>query len=173
MLDERGELLKKAKDLLQQSKFSLARELDAPVIRLTPEAREDAQEVAREVWKEGMRLLEGKDESVRRDAQDNAFIISGKSHIDETIFNGADLLFERYFYTYDVEAQAIHRHIELYHFYPGHVLKTTRNSSATYKGEQLVPRGLATEKHEVNRDELGELLRTLRTSKKFKGTEVK
>lgn len=68
-----------------------------------------------------MRLLEGKDESVRRDAQDNALIISGKSHIDETIFKGADLLIERYFYTYDKETQAQHARTELYHFYPDHV----------------------------------------------------
>jgi hypothetical protein len=47
----------------------IRRERETPVIRLTPEAREDALKVAKEVCKEGMRLLAGKWKVVRKDQE--------------------------------------------------------------------------------------------------------
>ena len=166
MPDEAGELLRKAEEMLTDAKHGLRREMEAPIARLTPEAREDAIKVAKEIWVESMRLLGGKDENVRRDSNGDALILESKKKLDNTIFEGADLGINRYHYEYENNV-TYYKH-ELYTFYPDHVLKTTRNSSRHNEGKKLAPRGLATEKHEANRDELRELLEVVKNSTQFK-----
>ena len=79
-------------------------------------------------------------------------------------------------FQYEYEGGITYSRDELYHFYPDHVLKTTRNSAyAKEKGfyVERQPKGLATEKHEANRDELNDLLEVTRKSTEFKSGSPK
>lgn len=166
MADEAGELPRRIKEVLRDRDNDHRAEMETPITPLTPEAREDAQKVARELWTEGMELLGKEDESIRRDLQHNALIIRGKAIIDKTNFKGADLSIERHAFLYN--KGVTNSRSELYFFYPDHVLKITRNRSDTGKGgKRLSPRGLTTQKHEANRDELTELLEATTNSTKF------
>lgn len=156
----------KSEKILQNAKNDRRRKLEIPISYLTPEAREDAQKVAKQVWIEGMKLLAGKDKSVRLDPQGNPLIIEGKKWIGGAIFEGADLQISRY--SHQHSGELTHTHSELYHFYPNCVLKTTDNQSTilTKSGRMAggAPKELTTEKHEANRDELTELLEATRKS---------
>lgn len=164
-------LLKKAKQLELTARMMMERELETPVTQpLTPEAREDAMKVGKEVWTESMRLLGDKDEVVRVDPQGikGNLIIAGKRAVDKTIFRGADLGISRYTFEYHPEAQSRDSTQELWHFYPDHVLKTIRHESEAYSGEPLPPKGLATKKVEADRDDLSALLSDIKGSAEFK-----
>jgi FtsZ-binding cell division protein ZapB len=61
MPDKCEEILKQAQDTLTNAKAAHRRELETLITQpLTPEAREDAMKVTKEIWQESMRLLNGK-----------------------------------------------------------------------------------------------------------------
>lgn len=170
-MDETGEgMLKKAQEMLLNAKNSSRRETETPMTQaLSPEAREDALKVAEEIRAEANKLLRDQEKVVRVDPNKikGNLIISGKALTDKTIFQGADLGMSRYTFDYHPETQSQDITQELWHFYPDHVLKTVRHSSETYSGQQLKPKGLATEKTEADRDDLQTLLGDIKTSAPF------
>lgn len=170
MPDQGEEFLRHAKATHQDAMNLLRRETEIPMTTvLSPEAREDAMKVAKDVWIESMKLLGDKDKVIRSDPTKakNNLIIEGKRKMDATIFKGADLGMTRYSFEYDGDAQ--HSTQELWHFYPDHVQKTIRHSSQkSDTGEFLPPRGLATEKVEADKEELSSLLQDIRSSVEFK-----
>lgn len=166
-----GEILRKAEDKLLEAKNSIRRTAETPLTQtLTPEAREDASKVAKNVWVESMKLLGDKDSTVRADPANTKcnLTINSKSTVEKTMFRGADLGISRYSYEYDTKNRIQYITQELWHFYPDHVQKTIRHKTQTFEGETLAPRGLAIEKIEADRDELTSLLADVKSSVEFK-----
>lgn len=165
------EIIKNAQDKLLEAKNAVRKIQETPLTQaLTPEAREDATKVAREVWVASMKLLGDKDYVVRADptkVKGNLTIYS-KNSVEQTTFAGADLGMSRYSYDNDTANQIQYITQELWHFYPDHVQKTIRHHTQTFDGETLAPRGLAIEKIETNRDELANLLADIKSSIQFK-----
>lgn len=158
MLDETGGQHFKKVGKLTGTEIIYKKEMEASVTRfLTPEAREDAMKVAKEIWIKSMRLLGGKDEDARRDLEDEPLFLQSKKKLENTYFRGADLGIDRYHFEYDGKV-ITHSRQELYIFYLDHVLKITRNITI----------GLRTEEHEANRDELMKLLDVVKNSTQFK-----
>ncbi|MDO8620885.1 MAG: hypothetical protein Q7R31_01250 [Candidatus Levybacteria bacterium] len=171
MSDERvGQHLKNV-DKLTGTKSIYRKEMEAPVTRfLTPEAREDAMKVAKEIWIKSMRLLGDKDKDVRRDFKDEPLFLEGKKKLENTWFRGADLGIDRYHFKYDGKV-ITHSRQELYIFYLDHVVKITRNMQYINEGKNS--RGLTIEEHEANRDELINLLDVVQNSTQFKQEVIK
>jgi len=162
-----GDILQRAQEMDLDSRNAVRRETETPMTQvLSPEAREDAQKVAKEVVAETDKLLERKDEVIRADPEHikGNLMIAGKNAVDRTIFQGASLGISRYTFDYHPDTQSRNTTQELWHFYPDHVMKTIRHSSETYAGVRLAPKGLATEKIEANKDELQVLLNDIKTS---------
>lgn len=121
---------------------------------LTPEPRERALEVAKEIIAEGNRLLKFKDHVARIDPKGRALIIDGKKHTEKvaTAFKGAELLVS----THE------HRHVgggtystqDLYVFYPDRVENHKRNSAS--EPSEII--------REANAEDLNVLLRNIKGS---------
>lgn len=132
---------------------------------LRGEFDEDPMTVAGKVRADAMKLLDGKDENVRRDLSDRALILEGKKKLENTIFEGADLSIGRYRHSYG--SGVTYSRQELYVFYPDHVLKITRDSVSNGERERYLER-LGTGEYKVGRDELKLLLEVVKASTQFK-----
>ena len=165
------DLLKKAKQLKMHGVEMSKQEQETPVsILLSPEAREDAQKVAKDVISESRKLLAGKDQVVRTgsDATKGNLIIEDKNPMEGTVFEGSELGISRYTFEYHPDSQTRDVKQELWNFYPDRVVKTIRHESETYAGDPIATKGLTTEKVEAGRDELTTLLGDIKTSSELK-----
>jgi hypothetical protein len=165
------DLLKKAKQLKMHSVEMSKQEQETPVSNLlTPEARADAQKVAKDVISESRKLLAGKDQAVRTgsDAAKGNFIIEGRNTMEGTVFEGSELGISRYTFEYHPDSQTRDVKQELWNFYPDRVVKTIRHESETYSGDPIATKGLTTEKLEADKDELTALLGDIKSSSELK-----
>lgn len=151
---------------------------NTPVRRLSPEAHEDALATSKDVWKEAITLLGGKDLSYVKDESGKALLELTRNNKPEK--PGVDLTIKRYTVVHDPEDPKVqHTTSEIFDFSPTIVVKTTaRSSKRVLKSglqeslrtgkkvgdevEYLPPKGLAIEKEEANKDQLGELLQLLK-----------
>lgn len=158
--------LEKSKEMLLAAKNAIRLETETPMTQvLSPEAREDALKVAEQIKTKAAELLAEKDRVIRVDptkAKGNIEIMSKKG-LEGTIFEGAELGASRYTFKNhpDGSQDSIQ---ELWHLFPDHAMKTIRNESESGSGRVLAPKGLAIEKIEADRDELGALLADIEAS---------
>lgn len=130
--------------------------------------------VAAQLREEAKRLMGEEIELVRVDPEGKKgnLLLAGKEVMDRTIFKGADLSIDRY--TFENEGEGVRAITqELWTFYPDHVLKTIRRErEKSWTWERLAPKGLATEKVEADRDDLGVLLTDLKMSAPFEPRSI-
>lgn len=143
---------------------------ETPIKMLSPEAHEDAQKIAKQVWIEATRLLSGSKKTAIKDQQGHHLLTITRAADQEEV----DLTITKDKIERDRQKNLDYYQGISFDFSPRLVVKTTTN--ITYKTipktldpnispfEYLkpeAPRGLAIEKEEAGADELSELFKTM------------
>ncbi|OGH20457.1 MAG: hypothetical protein A3D74_00245 [Candidatus Levybacteria bacterium RIFCSPHIGHO2_02_FULL_37_13] len=135
---------------------------------LTPEEREKALQMAKQVVGEGNKILGDKDSIARKDPKGRFLEIDGKKHIDEivTAFRGAELLVSIHEHLY--EGDTTYSKQDLYVFYQDRIQNRISYSKRRWESGMHGSVSIILPGHEIvreaNEQDLIELIQSIRSS---------